>query len=94
MKFTGPIETKSFINAKFKVDCRAESLVFEFTLADLPCLNPYDWISLFHLLLKDEHKFEPILAHLKRMLISYIHEVGKMDVEITTMLRKKPTNAA
>ncbi|CAI9283181.1 unnamed protein product [Lactuca saligna] len=32
---------------------------------------------------------EPIVAYLKRMLVSYIHEVGKMDVEIAVVLRKK-----
>ena len=35
-------------------------------------------------------QIEPILAHLKRMLISYIQEVGNMDVEIVAVLRKKP----
>lgn len=31
------------------------------------------------------------MAHLKRMLISYVLEIGKMDVEIAVVLRKKPT---
>ncbi|CAI9290816.1 unnamed protein product [Lactuca saligna] len=39
--------------------------------------------------LEDEQKCEPIVVHLKRMLISYIQEVGKMDVEIEVVLRKK-----
>ncbi|KAL7587596.1 hypothetical protein Lser_V15G40912 [Lactuca serriola] len=39
----------------------------------------------------DEHKYETIVVHLKRVLIWYIQEVGKMDVEIATVLRKKPT---
>ncbi|CAI9280746.1 unnamed protein product [Lactuca saligna] len=82
----GLIETESFLNARCKTARGDVSLVFEFTLADLSCLNPYDWISMLHLLLKDEQKYEPIMAHLKRMLVSYIHKVSKMDVEIAAVL--------
>ncbi|CAI9281919.1 unnamed protein product [Lactuca saligna] len=55
----------------------------------MPCLNPYGWIMVLHLLIKDEKKYEPKVDHIKRMLISYIHEAIKMDVEIALMLRKK-----
>ena len=72
VKVFGPIETESFLDAHFKVRRGATILVFEFTLTDLSCLNPFDWISLLLLLLKDEKKFEPIIAHLKRMLVGYI----------------------
>ncbi|CAI9262130.1 unnamed protein product [Lactuca saligna] len=40
--------------------------------------------------LLDEHKYEPIVMYLKRVSISYIQEVEKMDVEIAAVLRKKP----
>ena len=53
MKVTGPIETESLPNAKFMVVRGSDSLVCEFTLADLPSLNPYDWIMLYNLLLRD-----------------------------------------
>ncbi|CAI9303037.1 unnamed protein product [Lactuca saligna] len=91
VKVFGPIETESFINACFKVACGVASSMFEFTLANFPCLNPFDSISLLHLWLIDEQKFEPIVSHIKRMLVSYIHEVNKMKVEIASFLRKKPT---
>ena len=42
VKETSPIETKSFLNAKFKVTRGSASQVHEFTLVDLACLNPYD----------------------------------------------------
>ncbi|CAI9282409.1 unnamed protein product [Lactuca saligna] len=38
----GTIETESFPNAKFKVARGSACLAYEFTLADLPCLNPND----------------------------------------------------
>ena len=46
MKVTRPIETDSFPNAKFELVRGSVSQVHEFTLADMPCLNPYDWIML------------------------------------------------
>ncbi|CAI9299917.1 unnamed protein product [Lactuca saligna] len=90
VKVVGLIETESFLNARFKTARGAASSVFEFTLAELPCLNPYEWISLLHILLKDEQKYEPIVLDLNTMLVSYIHAVGKIDVEIASVLRKKP----
>ncbi|CAH1428714.1 unnamed protein product [Lactuca virosa] len=61
VKVTGPIETDSFPNAKFKVARGSVIQVYEFTLADLPCLNPYDWIVLYNMLLKDKEKYEPVM---------------------------------
>ena len=46
VKVADPIETDSFPNVKFKVVKGSSSQVHEFTLAYLPCLNPYDWIVL------------------------------------------------
>ncbi|CAI9285120.1 unnamed protein product [Lactuca saligna] len=91
VKVFGLIETNSFINARFKASQGASKPIVESSLAYLSCLNPYYWISLFNFLSKDEQKFEPIVAHLKRMLVSYIQEIGKMDVEIMAVLWKKPT---
>lgn len=41
--------------------------------------------------MQDEKKYEPIIAHIKRMLVSDIYELAKLDVEIPSVLRKKPT---
>lgn len=89
VKVTGLIETDSFPNVKFKVERGSINQVYEFTLVDLPCLNPYDWIVLYNMLLKDEMKYEPVISHLKLMIMSYIQEIGEMDVEIATVLRKR-----
>lgn len=91
VKVIGPIEIDSFPIARFKVARDSTSQVYEFTLTDLPLLNPYDWIMLCNMLLRDEQEYEPIVAHLKQMLISYIQDIGKMDVKIAVVLQKKPT---
>ncbi|CAI9268126.1 unnamed protein product [Lactuca saligna] len=90
VKVLGPIETDRFPNARFKVARGATSQVCGFTVADVPCLNPYDWILLLNLLLKEEKKYEPVVSHLKNMLVSYIQEVGKMDIEIASIFKQKP----
>ena len=39
--------------------------------------------------MKDKTKYEPIVAHLKRIRICYILEIVKMDVEIKSVLKKR-----
>ncbi|CAI9281738.1 unnamed protein product [Lactuca saligna] len=90
IKVTFPIKTDIFPNVKFKVVTNSSSQVHEFMLVDVACLNPYHWIKLYNLFLRDGQKYESVIAHLMQMLISYIKEVGKMDVEIATVLRRNP----
>jgi len=56
-------------------------------------MNPFDWILMLNKLIqaKDAKTYEPIIAHLKRMIKCYILQVSKMDVEITTALKLKPS---
>lgn len=56
VKVIGPIETESFPNAKFKVAKGSACQAYEFTLADLPSLNPNDWIVLYNMLLREKEK--------------------------------------
>lgn len=89
VKVVGSVDTESFINVKFKKARGSQSVIHKFTLTDLTGLNPYDWIIMFHFLLNDEKSYEPIFEHVKRMLASYVNEVAKLDMEITTTLKKK-----
>ena len=84
-----PFPTENFVNVKFKGYRRSSRSEVNFAFTDLPCMNPNDWISLFLILSKDEQKYEPMVAHLKRMLTCYIHEVAKMDIEIVAVLKTK-----
>ncbi|CAI9294355.1 unnamed protein product [Lactuca saligna] len=59
-------------------------------MADLPFMNPYDWILLFNIVAKDVTKYEPIFNHLKRMLKCYILEIGKTNIEIASILNNRP----
>ncbi|CAI9268993.1 unnamed protein product [Lactuca saligna] len=91
VKVTGPIETDSFPNTKFKVARGSASQCSKFTLADLPCLNPKDSFPLYNMLLKNMEKYELVMSHLKLMIQSYIKEKGEMDVEVVVILQKKPS---
>ena len=85
-----PIQTEDFLNIQFKGFRGANHELYEFILADFPFMNPYDWLYLFHIVTKDVQKYEPIVEHLKRMIKCYILEIAKMDVEIASVLKKRP----
>jgi len=62
----------------------------EFSLADLPTMNPFDWIVIFRILSKDPVDKGPLIIHFRRMLKGYIIEVSKLDVEIASLLNSQP----
>ena len=74
-----PFAAGKFINVKFRVTQGSDNSVDVISLADLPNLNPHDWILLFNVFLTNQQHYVPILDHIKRILASYIHEVAKMD---------------
>ncbi|KAI3708708.1 hypothetical protein L2E82_38080 [Cichorium intybus] len=76
-------------NARFLAFRGDDKEKMEFSLADLPFLNPFDWISLFNILSR-EPKYHPLFDHLKRMIGYYILEVAKLDVEVASVLDKIP----
>ncbi|CAI9295671.1 unnamed protein product [Lactuca saligna] len=84
------VQTEDFLNIQFKGFGGANHIMDEFTLEDLPFMNPYDWISLLNLVMKDEKKYAPIVAHLKRIIIFYILDIANLDVEIASVLKKRP----
>lgn len=91
VKVMKPTPAGKFINVKFKVIRGSNNSVRIISLADLPNLNPHDCILLNNILLLDPQQYQPIIDHIKRMMVCYIHEVARMDQEIVTALRKKLT---
>ncbi|KAL7584446.1 hypothetical protein Lser_V15G43419 [Lactuca serriola] len=69
----------NFTNVWFKVLRGSAKTEHAISLADLPNLNPHDWIILHNILLTNEAEYGPIIDHFKRMLVCYIMEVAKMD---------------
>ncbi|CAI9276534.1 unnamed protein product [Lactuca saligna] len=73
VKVYAPVPTENFINIKLK-RFRGTSRVEDDSMLDgLLFMNPYDWISIFLILSKEEQKYE----------------IAKMDVEIAYVLKKK-----
>ena len=79
VKVLKPNSAGKFINVKFKVTRGSEGSTHSFTLADLPNLNPHDWILLNNILLSNPQEYQPIIDHVKWMLECYIHELAKVD---------------
>lgn len=59
-------------------------------LADLPLMNPFDWILILNIVSRDPIKYEPICSYIKRLLKAHIIEIAKMDIEISSVLNKRP----
>ncbi|KAL7582410.1 hypothetical protein Lser_V15G45692 [Lactuca serriola] len=85
-----PFAVGRFTNIKFKLIRGSARTAHMISLADLPNLNPHDWIVLYNILLTNEAEYGPILDHVKRMLACYIMEVALMDQEVATVFKKKP----
>ncbi|KAL7604926.1 hypothetical protein Lser_V15G18168 [Lactuca serriola] len=85
-----PFAVGRFTNVKFKLIRGSARTAHMISLADLPNLNPHDWIVLYNILLTNESEYGPILDHVKRMLACYIMEVALMDQEVATVFKKKP----
>ncbi|KAL7583070.1 hypothetical protein Lser_V15G44417 [Lactuca serriola] len=85
-----PYTEGRFINVRFKVIRGSARTAHHISLADLPNLNPHDWIVLHNILLTNEAEYGPIIDHLKRMIVCYIMEVALMDQEVATVFKKKP----
>ncbi|KAL7594507.1 hypothetical protein Lser_V15G29088 [Lactuca serriola] len=86
-----PYREGNFTDIRFKVLRGSSKTEHAISLADLPNLNPHDWIIFHNILLTNEAEYGPIIDHFKRMLVCYIMEVAKMDQEIASVFKKKPT---
>ncbi|KAL7583303.1 hypothetical protein Lser_V15G46003 [Lactuca serriola] len=86
-----PFREGNFTNVRFKVLRGSAKAEHAISLADLPNLNPHDWIILHNILLTNEAEYGPIIDHFKRMLVCYLMEVALMDQEIASVFKKKPT---
>ncbi|KAI3752474.1 hypothetical protein L2E82_24507 [Cichorium intybus] len=80
-----PHVTSPFRNAIFLARRGSDEEKDEFTLADLPFMNPFDWVSLFNIL-KRREDHEILFEHVKRLLMGYILEVSTLDVEVAAVL--------
>lgn len=90
LKVGKPFEAEGFAKVSFKEYGGRKHEPFNFTLADLPIMNPYDWIILLNIISRDPMKYEPIYHILRRMIRGYIQEVSEMDIEISKVLDWKP----
>lgn len=90
LKVGKPIGVDGFANVNLKAFRSHNIEVHELSLADIPFMNSYDWISLFNNISKDTMKYEPIFQFLIRMIWAYILEIAKMDVEVAAVHNQKP----
>lgn len=63
-----PFEAEGFTNVSFKGFIGSYHKAYVFTLVDLLQMNPYDWIVLLNIVLKDPVNYEPIFQILRMMI--------------------------
>ena len=90
LKVHAPVKTDWFVNVSFTGIRGSDKQPTKFSLADLPMMNPFDWIVMFRILSKEPADKGPLIIHFRRMLKSYIIEVSKLDVEIAILLKTRP----
>ena len=90
LKVGKPFDTKVLANVHFKGYMGVKHEQFDFTLADLPMMNPYNWIILLNIVSPDPMKYESIFKFLRRMIRGYIQEVSKMHGKIRELFNPRP----
>ena len=79
----------TLINYKFQGVRGEEKKVVDFSCADLPLMNPYDWIKIHTILRKrNDDRYKNYLNHVGLMLKSYIIEIAKEDFEIADRFQR------
>ena len=85
---------EDFTNVTIMIKRGSEKEESEVTLADLPMLNPVDWIHMYHLVKQMKVKHDLIIDHLAEMIKGYLNEVAKLDVEIASILQVRTSQLA
>ena len=74
----------TLINYKFQIGRGKDKELSDVTCADLPLMNPYDWIKMHQMLIqRNDPKYKHYVNHLKLMIKFYIAEIAKEDFEIS-----------
>ena len=78
------------INYKFQGVRGEEKKILNFTCADLPLMNPYDWIRIHTILRKRKvERYKNYLQHIRMMLKAYISEIAKEDFGLAENFNRK-----
>ena len=73
----------TFINYKFQIGRGKDKVLSDITCADLPIMNPYDWIKMHQMLVqRNDQKYKNYVNHLRLMIKHYIADIAKEDFEI------------
>ena len=65
--------------------------VLRITYADIPLMNPSDWISIYYILvLRGDESYQPQIDFFKLLMQNYMWELGKFDVVVANLMKEKP----
>ena len=82
---------KAFYNWEFEITRGTEMKKSTVSFADLPLMNPSDWINIFQIMvLKCEEWLQPHIRVFKLLMQNYIFEMSKYDVVAAELMKRPP----
>ena len=81
----------SFYNWEFEITRGTEKKKSTITFADIPLMNPSDWIMMHQIfVLKGEESLKPQIEVFKLLMQNYMFEMGKYDLVAADIMKKEP----
>ena len=79
----------AFYNWEFDITRGTEKTKSSISFAELPLLNPSDWINIHQIMvLKCEDYLKPHIKVLKLLMQNYMYELGKFDLVAANLMKK------
>ena len=83
----------AFYNWEFEVTRGTEKTKSIFTFADLPLMNPSDWINIHQIMvLKCEDSLKQHIKVFKLLMQNYMFEMGKYDLVAAELMKRVPVS--
>ncbi|KAL4568005.1 hypothetical protein LXL04_023605 [Taraxacum kok-saghyz] len=81
----------AFYNWEFDITRGTEKVKSTFTFAELPLMNPSDWITIYQIMvLKHEDYCKPHIKVFKLLMQNYLFEMGRFDIVAADLMKQIP----
>jgi len=82
---------KAFYNWEYEITRGTEEKKSIFSFADLPLLNPSDWINIYQIMvLRHQQHLKPHIKAFKLLMQNYLHEMGRFDLVAADLMKVIP----
>ena len=83
--------SNSFYNWEFDITRGTQKITSSFTFADIPLMNPSDWINIHQIFtIKGDDHLKPHIKVFKLLMQNYMFEMGKFDLVAAELMKRVP----